>query len=120
MARLSMLIKVFALSLLGLQVAAAPYYKTPLNQTILPRHLEAPDLIDPDLLDAQYCFDRNNHESHEHHVLWAANEFCTKEVISHQEEAIPARPVEAYYTIEKELYLVSLLGAISSFLGSPL
>ena len=120
MARLSMLIKVFALSLLGLQVAATPYYKTPLNQTILPRGLEAPDLIDPDLLDAQYCFDRNRYEAHEHLVLKAANEFCTKEVISHQEEAIPARPLENYYAGDNQLYLVSLLGAISSFLGSSL
>ena len=107
MARLSMLITVFAISLLGLQVDAVPY-KASLNQTILPRHLEAPDLIAPKLFDAQYCFDSTNHESHEHYVLWASNEFCTKEVINHQEEAIPARPVEAYYTIEQDLYLVSL------------
>ena len=119
MAYLSMFIKIFVLSLLGLQVAAA-LNKAPLIQTILPRHLEAPDLIDPDLFDAQYCFDGNGHESNEDSVLWASHEFCTKEVINHQEEPIPARPVEAYYTIDKHLYLVSLLQTISSLFGISL
>ena len=119
MACVSMLIKVCALSLLGLQVAAVPY-RALLNQTILPRHLEAPDLIEPDLFDAQYCFESTNHESHEHYVLWASREFCTKEIINHQEETIPARPLEAFHTMEEDLYFISLLGTISSFFGSLL
>ncbi|KAL8791353.1 MAG: hypothetical protein Q9195_005891 [Heterodermia aff. obscurata] len=101
-----MLIKVFALSLLGLQVAAVPH-KAPLNKTILPREdLETPDLINPDLLDDQYCFDKfHGHESREESVLWASNKLCTEEVIDHQGEAMPARLLEGYYEDRGDLYL---------------
>ena len=116
MAHLSMLVIVFALGLLGLQITAVPY-KAARNQTILPRTFvdiqevpETPDLIDPDLIDAQYCFDNPGKESTEIHVLLACNEFCTTQVIHHQEESKPTRRVEDFFwRAYGTFYLVSLL-----------